>query len=333
MPARRLIRKAERWFRKQQRDLPWRSTYDPYHVWVSEVMLQQTRMKVVLRYFKRFLKRFPTVARLAAAGVDEVTAAWSGLGYYRRARMLRDGAIAVRDRFGGALPQEIEALMTIPGIGRYTAGAIASIAYDRAAPIVDGNIARMLARLYGIAGVPQTWNRAGELVRAAGSPRIFNQALMEIGALICTPKKPRCNECPLRRECRAFATGSVEKRPRKKRAKSRALQIPLYIVTDRRGRILMRRESGPLMHGMFHLPHGNGSLLRGSRFAVRRRKAVGAFRHTVTNRRIEFRVFVARSSSAGRRSPYVWVDPRQLEALPHPSYVRKALQLTGIGKV
>jgi A/G-specific adenine glycosylase len=293
-------------------------TYDPYHVWLSEVMLQQTQMPVVLRYYGHFLTRFPTIARLAAASPDDVTAAWSGLGYYRRARMMREGAIAVRDRLGGALPEDVPSLLTLPGIGRYTAGAIASIAYDRAAPIVDGNIARILSRLFGSARNP--WRHAENLVKAARSPRIFNQALMEIGALICRPKKPMCGRCPLRGECRAFASGRTGLVPRK-RAKTRKLQIPLYIIRDRRGRILMRRESGTLFDGMFVLPDD----VRSWASAVRR----GQFRHTITNRRITFEVFTANGK---RPIAYKWIDPQDLADLPHPSYVRKALQLAGIGK-
>ena len=283
-------------------------------------MLQQTQMPVVLRFYSRFLDRFPTVAELAAASLDEVTAAWSGLGYYRRARMLRDAAIEVRERFGGALPSDLKSLMSLPGIGRYTAGAIASIAYDRRAPIVDGNIARILARLFGVQSMHKTWERAGELVQAARSPRVFNQALMEIGALICRPGNPLCKQCPLRSECRAFARGRTELVPRK-HVRTRELQIPLYIVTDRRGRILMQRESGTLFDGMFVLP-------RGSRFAPRA-SLVGSFRHTITNRRITFRVFTA--SRGPRAADHVWISARNLASIPHPSYVRKALHLAGIG--
>jgi A/G-specific adenine glycosylase len=316
----RITRKSESWFRQHQRELPWRRTYDPYHVWVSEVMLQQTRMPVVLGFYARFIDRFPTMDALAAASFDDVTAAWSGLGYYRRARMLRDGAIAVRERFAGALPSDLQSLMSLPGIGRYTAGAIASIAYDRCAPIVDGNIARILARLFGVKSSRKTWERAEELVQAARSPRVFNQALMEIGALICRPRNPLCNQCPLRSECRAFARGRTALVPRK-RAKTRELEIPLYIVTDRRGRILMRRESGKLFDGMFVLP-------RSSRFAARA-SLVGNFRHTITNRRITFKVFTA--NRGPRAANHVWVSPKNLAAIPHPSYVRKALHLAGIG--
>src|SRR5438046_806102 len=183
LPARSIARRAEAWFRLHQRKLPWRATYDPYHIWLSEVMLQQTRMQVVLGRYEDFLRRFPTIEELARSSDDDVTAAWSGLGYYRRARMLRSGAVAVVERFGGALPATVDELMTLDGIGRYTAGAISSIAYDRPAPIVDGNIARIVSRLFATHGSP--WRLAESLVLAASSPRIFNQALMEIGALIC----------------------------------------------------------------------------------------------------------------------------------------------------
>ena len=316
-----ITRKSETWFRKHQRELPWRVTYDPYHVWVSEVMLQQTQMPVVLRYYTKFLERFPTISALAAASADDVTAAWSGLGYYRRARMMREGAIEVRDQFNGTLPDDVQSLMSIRGIGRYTAGAIASIAYDRVAPIVDGNIARIVARLYGNDRDP--WRRAEELVKAAKSPRIFNQALMEIGALVCRPKNPQCDRCPLRSECRAFARGQTALAPRK-RAATRNLRIALYVVTDRRGRILMRRESGTLFDGMWVLPDE----VRGSRFSVLR----GTFRHSITNRRIIFQVHKTenRERRTGNRRGFKWFSISSLANIPHPSYVRKALEIAGL---
>jgi A/G-specific adenine glycosylase len=218
--------------------------------------------------------------------------------------------------------------MTIPGIGRYTAGAIASIAYDRRAPIVDGHIARILTRLYGSRTTRDLWDRATELVEVAGSPRVFNQGLMEIGALICRPKKPLCPKCPLRSECKAFASGDPEKvRGNPKRVATQALRIPLYVVVDRRGRILMRRESGRLMHRMFHLPHGNTLLFGGPCLVVRGPRRVGTFQHTITNRRVTFEVFTAHRP---RTTDHEWVSPSNLANLPHPSYVRKALQVAGI---
>jgi A/G-specific adenine glycosylase len=301
-------------------------------------MLQQTRMEVVLPRYQDFVTRFPTLRALAAASKEEVTAAWSGLGYYRRARMLRQGAAAVVERFAGQLPGDVSVLQTISGIGRYTAGAIASIAYDQPAPIVDGNIMRITARLFAI-NVPlrstalarQVWKHAEELVKAAKSPRVFNQALMEIGALICRPKNPLCGECPLRRDCAAFSRGRVERYPRKAQSKpKRSMRIPLYLIVDGKGRVLMQRESGPLMDGMFHLPHGNHSLIRGSRVAVRGSRRVGTFRHTITNRRITFEVFISSRPPTRDLRPATWIHPRELSEVPHPSYVRKALQLAGM---
>ena len=340
MPARRLASLTESWFRKNQRRLPWRDGYDPYRVWVSEVMLQQTRMEVVLGYFERFVKRFPSVAALARASVHDVTAAWSGLGYYRRARMLRDGASDVMTRFGGTIPKTIDELMSIAGIGRYTAGAIASIAHGRRVPIVDGNIARIVARLFAIdsplassALMRAAWLRAEEMVAASKLPRDFNQGLMELGALVCTPRNPSCERCPLSRECAAFASGRVDELPRPKaKLITRELHIPLYLVTDREGRILMRRESGGLMHDMYHLPHGDTTLLTGTPLRIGAAEAVGTFRHTVTNRRITFEVFAVARHPRARGSEYAWIDPASLAGIPHPSYVRKALRLAGIGK-
>ncbi|HYR28114.1 MAG TPA: A/G-specific adenine glycosylase [Thermoanaerobaculia bacterium] len=327
-------RNIERWFRAHRRPLPWRERYDPWHVWVSEVMLQQTRMEVVLPYFARFTERFPTLEACAKAAEEEVMAAWSGLGYYRRARMLRAGAIEVLERFGGAIPSTVDELLTIPGIGRYTAGAIASVAWNRRAPIVDGNVARILSRLFLIdepVGSPAlmraSWLAEEKLVAACKTPRDFNQGLMECGALICTPRKPSCERCPVREHCLAFAAGRADKLPRAKEKKAtRELRIPLYIVTDLRGRVLMRRESGPLMNAMYHLPHGDTSLRGGHAFDAKRGDLLGTFRHTVTDRRITFDVYAAALPSRVRdANDCSWIDPAEMQSVPHPSYVTKAL--------
>jgi A/G-specific adenine glycosylase len=337
---RHLAARVERWFRKYQRSLPWRANYDPYRVWVSEVMAQQTRIDVVLAYFERFIERFPTLDALAAASDDDVTAAWSGLGYYRRARMLREGAVAVRERFGGRLPRTVKELQSIPGIGRYTAGAIASIAFHERAPIVDGNVARVLARLFAI-DARQAWSRAESLVAASTSPRDFNQGLMEIGALICTPRNPSCHRCPLRNDCIALRTHRIDELPPPKaKPVTRHMTIALYVVT-KRGRVMMQREEGKLMRGMFHLPHGDTSLLTGKPLRAKNATLIGSFRHTVTNRRITFEVYQCSGARFGRRRPRAaaatpssanWVRPTDLPNIPHPSYVRKALQLAGICK-
>ena len=295
---------------KHQRPLAWRATYDPYFVWVSEVMAQQTRMEVVEAYFDRFVARFPTIDSLARASEDDVVAHWSGLGYYRRARMLHRGASDVIRRFGGSLPRTVDELMTIGGIGRYTAGAIASIAFDERAPIVDGNVARVLARLYGD---EDPWRYAEQLVNASASPRFLNQGLMEIGALICTPRNADCATCPLRNTCVAYATDRVDELPaKKKKVATRSVTIALYLMTDRKGRILMQRKNA-----LFHLPQGD----------EKRGDPVGKFRHTITTRRITFEVFVSKWSGGSPAAGHRWIDPNDLSSVPHPSYVAKALRL------
>ena len=320
----RIARRIERWFARHQRPLPWRDGYEPYRVWVSEVMLQQTRMEVVLPYFERFLERFPDVASLANATDDQVMAAWSGLGYYRRAKMLRDGARAVTERFGGLIPSTVEELLTIPGIGRYTAGAIASVAFEQRAPIVDGNVTRVLSRLFALE--TDAWPQATELVDRCKAPRDLNQGLMELGALICKPRNPACLLCPVREECVALATGRIDELPVPKAKKeTRELRIPLYLVRDRRGRVLMRRASGSLMDAMYHLPHGDTSLLDGEPLAATPRELLGTFRHTVTTRKIEFLLYAA--DLQGKAKGFEWIDVTKMEDVPHPSYVRKALQL------
>ena len=320
----RIARAFERWFARHQRPLPWRSGYDPYQVWVSEIMLQQTRMEVVLPYFERFLARFPDLPSLARATDDEVMAAWSGLGYYRRAKMLRAGAADVVERFGGVVPSNVDDLMTITGIGRYTAGAIASIAFDQRAPIVDGNVARVLSRLFALDN--DAWPHATSLVQNSRSPRALNQSLMEVGALICKPRNPACLLCPVRESCVARATRRVDDfPPPKPKKETRALRIPLYLVRDRRGRVLMHRVSGTLMDSMYHLPHGDTSLLDGAPLAATPGALLGTFRHTVTTRRIEFLLYEA--EVRGRVKGFEWIDIERMHEVPHPSYVRKALRL------
>jgi len=225
-------------------------------------------------------------------------------------------------RFGGELPSDVEELMSIPGIGRYTAGAIASIAFNRKAPIVDGNVARVLARLEG---VEDPWTQSEALVNVSRSPRMMNPAMMELGAIICTPRNSKCLECPLRRDCVAFSTDRIHELPAPRESQTaKRLRIPLYLVTDARGRILMRREDGPLLTAMLHLPHGNTALFAHTPLAVTAPRSIGSFLHTITNRRITFEVFAAR---ARRGRGYEWVNPAEIRDLPHPSYVTKALKL------
>jgi A/G-specific adenine glycosylase len=237
-------------------------------------------------------------------------------------------------RFDGIVPHDVNELLAIPGIGRYTAGAISSIAWRRKAPIVDGNIARILSRLAGIDEAPGSpalmraaWREAERLVEVCRSPRKLNQGLMEIGALICTPRRPDCLACPLQGNCFAYAHKRTESLPRKKiRVETRDMSVSLYIVSDGNGRILMRRERGALMTAMLHLPHNDTSLLSGTPLRVNGTKLVAKFRHTITTRRVLFSVYSGQlAGSIHDDGDYEWIDPDQLSSIPHPSYVAKAL--------
>ena len=237
-----------RWYDAHKRALPWRETRDPYAIWVSEIMLQQTRVETVIPYWTRFLERFPTTHDLAAADEDDVLSMWSGLGYYRRARLLHAGVKEVVARYDGAVPEDAEARRGLPGVGRYTAGAIGSIAFDRAEPIVDGNVARVLTRVHGIdtpLGRRDTerrlWAESERLV-AGPRPGDLNQALMELGARVCTPKSPRCDACPV---AACFARDEGKQRelpvPRPKKA-PKAVRLSAVVAT-RGGRVALR-EAG-----------------------------------------------------------------------------------------
>ena len=262
-----------RWYRRARRDLPWRHTSDPYRVWISEAMLQQTRVETVIPYYHRFLDRFPDVAALAGAELDDVLGAWQGLGYYSRARNLKRAAEHVVECCGGELPDTADALRELPGVGRYTAGAVASIAFDRPEPIVDGNVARVLSRFHGLtedpksrAGQKRLWEEAERLVRGR-SPGDLNQALMELGATVCTPRSPECPRCPVRADCVALRGGDPEALPAGgKRPKVRDITAVAALV-ERRGRVLaVRRPETGLLGGLWDLP---GEISRPARIPMR----------------------------------------------------------------
>src|SRR5262245_36972849 len=219
MEARKIRAKLLAWYDRNGRDLPWRRTRDPYAIWVSEVMLQQTQVKTVLGRYAHFLGRFPSVGALARAREADVLHAWQGLGYYSRARRLHQAARAVHERHAGLIPRSREGLLRLPGVGAYSAGAVASIAFGERVPVVDGNVVRVLTRLFALAGDPgraplraRLWDIASELV-PDGRPGDFNQALMELGATLCTPRGPASGRCPLARECRARARGTADRLP------------------------------------------------------------------------------------------------------------------------
>jgi A/G-specific adenine glycosylase len=345
--ARALRRDLLRWYRREKRDLPWRASRDPYRIWISEAMLQQTRVETVIGYYGRFLARFPTVESLARAKPDDVLAVWSGLGYYRRARSLQEAARAIVERHGGRFPRSREELLELPGIGPYTAGAVASIAFDEPEPLVDGNVARVLSRVFALDGAPDSagqreglWSLAGDLVPERGAGQ-WNQALMEFGALVCTPRDPPCGRCPIATRCRALLQGRVGELPLRA---VRAASIPVQVVVlavRRQGRwLLERRPAAGRMAGLWQLPtteihpvpaRGRDELVRGKLFPIRAPKALRAgptlceVRHTITNHRI--RAVVKRGTLSARRppAPLAWVSGRGLTALPLTGMTRKCL--------
>lgn len=249
------------WYARHQRDLPWRRTRDPYAIWVSEVLLQQTQVTTAIPYYKRFLARFPSVAALARAPLDDVLKHWEGLGYYARARNLHRAAQQVISEHGGQLPQTVASLKRLPGIGPYTAGAIASIAFGLDEPVLDGNVARVLCRALRIKENPKhsatrkkLWRLARKLI-PAGQASVFNQALMDLGATVCTPRRPRCPDCPLQNACGAWRHGEQDVLPRKaKRVKTPHHDLAVGVVWKGATLLLVRRPQGGLLGGLWALP-------------------------------------------------------------------------------
>jgi len=325
-----------RWYRANARDLPWRRDPTPYRVWVSEVMLQQTRVETVVPYFERFLARFPDLEALAAAPEEAVLEAWSGLGYYRRARSLQAGARAVLERHRGEFPAGEPEALALPGVGPYTAGAIRSIALGLRAPIVDGNVTRVLARAFGVGGDVSKaatrrvlWETADRLV-ARGEPCEVNQAQMELGALVCRPVRPHCDRCPLETRCVARREGRIDELPVLPSRRAPVDVTRAVLLVRHRGRVLLRRRRGEeLLPGLWDLPGaftgGDGdrssvpahavALLP---FPVEVGPRLGTIRHGITYRRITLEVHEARPAAARRTrlrpgpdgAELTWADPR-----------------------
>lgn len=341
--ARSFLRSRLRaWYRRNARDLPWRHTSDPYAIWVSEAMLQQTRVETVIDYHTRFLAAFPTVGDLAAADEDRVLAAWSGLGYYRRARALHAAARAIIELHDGRFPEDRASLLALPGIGRYTAGALLSIAFDQPEPLVDGNVERVFSRLFALdapSGSPaltrECWALAESLVPRRGGAGEWNQALMELGATLCTPRSPRCADCPLARTCRARAEGSVESLPRPRpRPEPVAVELELALA-ERRGKVLLeRRPRTGRMAGMWQLPtrerpgdDGPSDLFPVDwSAAMDARGVLGELRHSITKYRIRGVVLRATPRRGPLPEHWAWVEQSKLAALALTAMTTKALR-------
>lgn len=342
--------KLIRWYQSHHRNLPWRSTRDPYRIWISETMLQQTRVETVIPYYLRFLKRFPSVRQLASARLSSVLKVWEGLGYYARARHLHRAARIIQRQYRGGLPTDYDLLRQIPGVGDYTAAAIASLAFDRPTPVLDGNVRRVLARWIALREDPRS--RAGEmLLRAAAEkflarsdPGAWNQAVMELGAIICTARKPRCGACPVPQGCEAFRLGLTTEIPIR-RPKG---PIPHYQVTaaviENDGKILItRRPERGLLGGLWEFPGGKQEAGESLKKALRRElqeelgidvrvgKRICAVDHAYSHFSITLHVFrcalISDRPKAIGCAEWKWVRPSQLSRYAFPRADRKVIEL------
>jgi A/G-specific adenine glycosylase len=312
----RFQRRLLNWFDRHKRDLPWRQNRDPYRIWLSEIMLQQTRVAAVVEHYQRFLRRFPTIDKLARSRESSVLAAWSGLGYYRRARMLHAAAKKIVKEHGGKFPKKEEDLRALPGIGRYTAAAVASIAFDEPTAVVDGNVERVLRRMQGanLEG-EDLWRAAGELLDRQ-RPGDFNQGLMELGATVCLPRQPQCLLCPVSSFCATRGElQPTEKQPRQKKQEIR------YAFDSRDGSIFLvkRPKNATLMPGMWEFPEIAAANGTGATWLT--------LRHSITMTDYVVRVM---QSPVPEGVDGQWVQERRLTALPLTGLARKILRVARI---
>ncbi len=333
-----------RWFNKNKRDLPWRRTRDPYAIWVSEIMLQQTQVNTVIPYYQRFLKSFPTVCQLAKADLSKVLKVWEGLGYYSRARHLHRASRIVSNHFKGKVPDNLTDLRTLPGIGRYTAGAILSIAFNKEAPILDGNVKRVLSRLFAITGYSVRGEPEGllwhlsEFLLPKGHASSFNQGLMDLGAMTCTSKDPRCPKCPLRNLCKGKASGDPERFPQKTIRKKIPHIEAISAVILKDGKVLLKqRPPKGLLGGLWEFP--NWQIEGEDRLRLRLRKhikketglnvemkePVGTFQQTYSHFKLTLHTYHCQTRDAMEKGK--WVAISKLRLFPMSRIHRRIAQM------
>jgi A/G-specific adenine glycosylase len=338
------------WFQEHARDLPWRTTYSPYHVWISEIMLQQTQMDRVIDYFNRWIARFPTIADVASADEEDVLKLWEGLGYYTRARnIMRTATILMKDH-SGEMPAEYDTLLRMPGIGNYTAGAIMSIAFNEEYPLVDANIERIFARLFNLDKPVKEkkthafiWRKAEELL-PQGRAREFNQALMELGALVCISRNPRCSICPIRNECQAFSLDVVSKRPvLQSPPRTIFIEMATGILKHENRILIQKRKSKGVWANLWEFPGGRlepgetpeMALVREYReeteLAVASLQKITTVHHSYMNYRVTLHCYFC-SLADDRYEPvlhgaqeYRWIEPDELLHYAFPSGHRKLI--------
>lgn len=342
----RIAHRLLTWYDKNKRTLPWRGHSDPYAVWVSEIMLQQTRVEAVIPYFEKWMKLFPNVRALARATEQDVLNAWEGLGYYSRARNFHKAAKIVVEKFGGKLPRDLDELRKLPGIGRYTVGALASIIFGMDEPALDGNLKRVYARLFDVSepvdstdGEKILWKLAEENL-PKGHAAEFNQALMDLGATICLPKNPRCLICPLMKICKAQANGTQNVRPIKKQKKSIPQYVHVTAVVVKRGRVLLaQRPSDGLLGGMWEFPNGRvdqdpavemGKLLKSGyslRLGMKRdAKALVIVEHAYTHFKVTVHAYRCEFLSMSKSANLKWVSLKELDDYPMGKIDRQIAQ-------
>jgi A/G-specific adenine glycosylase len=342
---RRVARRLIAWFARSARDLPWRRTTDPYAIWISEIMLQQTQVGTVAPYFERWMRELPTLAAFARARPEKALKLWEGLGYYSRVRNAHATAKAVMRRHGGRFPRKFEDILALPGIGRYTAGAISSIAFNQPAPVLDGNVMRVLSRLFGVGGDPRgktanavLWQLARDLVLAEPARcSELNQSLMELGALICAPRQAKCGECPARGFCFAFRKGRVEEFPARARRAPTTARRRVAFVARRQNRFLVRQRPGGVVNArLWEFPNVEAGRRderdprdgRDGGFRIVGGQPICRIRHSIMRQRILLEAYHARTAG---KTPGVWKTIPQLNRLPFTSAHRKILAVLSTG--